>query len=47
MNDTFVIDTLAEYFKEEILNKVEKQDGGLIIKLANGTTAKIKVISLA
>ncbi len=47
MNDTIVIDTLAGYFNTEISNKVEKKDGELIAKLANGKTAKIKVVSLS
>lgn len=47
MNDTIVIDTLAGYFNAEISNKVEKKDGGLIVKLANGKTARVKVVSLS
>lgn len=47
MGDTFVIAILAEYFKTEILNYFDKNDGGLIVKLANGKSAKIKVFSLS
>lgn len=46
MDNNFVIDTLAESFEEEILNKVEKKNNELIIYFANGKKAKIKTISL-
>lgn len=46
MND-IVIDTLAGYFKDEISNVVEKKNDGLIVKLANGKTARVKVVSLS
>lgn len=47
MNDDFVIDTLLGYFNSEVSNKVEKKSDGLIITLADGTKAKIGIISLS
>lgn len=47
MNDNFVIDTLLGYFNSEISNEVEKTSDGLIINLADGTKAKVGIISLS
>lgn len=42
-----VIETLIGYFKDEISNKVKRVTDGLIVNLANGTHAKIKVVCLS
>ena len=44
MNDEFVIDTLAMYFKEEISNKVKVGDDGIIDRFDNGKSAIVKAI---
>ncbi|MCI7227763.1 MAG: hypothetical protein MR499_11335 [Lachnospiraceae bacterium] len=44
MNDEFVIDTLAMYFKEEISNKVKVGDDGIIVRFDNGKSAIVKAI---
>lgn len=45
--NTFVMDTLLGYFNAEISNKVQKKNGQLIVELADGKKAKIKLISLS
>lgn len=45
--NTFVMDTLLGYFNAEISNKVQKKNGQLIVELADGKKAKIRLISLA
>lgn len=45
--NTFVMDTLLGYLGAEISNKVQKKNGQLIVELADGKKAKIKLISLS
>lgn len=47
MIDEFVLETLEEYFGTEVSNEVEKKEDGLVVKLADGTKAKIKPICLS
>lgn len=45
--DTFIVDTLKTYFKLEISNEVVFGENEIIVKLADGTTARITATNVA
>jgi len=45
--DTFIIDTLKTYFKLEISNEVVFGDNEIIVKLTDGTKARITAKNVA
>ncbi len=46
MDEEFIINTLGEYFTEEISNEVIQKNGEIIIKLANKDFAQIKAFKI-
>lgn len=47
MNEGLMIDILEEYLKTEISNDIEKKDDNLIVKLSDGTMARVKVAKIS